>query len=213
VDRSLTFWLEESRSMGFTDLPTVVSASSTSVGSEAQPGFAESIGGCSGCVLCQGQQRFAYGQGPESVDLMMIGAAPSSEEIHTSHLFEGPSAELLTAMIEKGMKRSRSSVFVAHILPVGSREGASSGASCLPFLSAQIEAINPKVLVLLGATVLKVFRADLQGINSSLRGQWTEVLGRPTLPTFHPSFLLRQPQAKREAWNDLKRVMERLGWS
>ena len=116
-------------------------------------------------------------------------------------------------MIEKGMKRSRASIFVAHVLPVDAENSAQSTAPCIPFWEAQIEAINPKALMLLGASVLKAFRTDLPCVDSSARGQWTEAFGRPTLPTFHPSFLLRQPQAKREAWNDLKMVMERLGWS
>jgi len=209
VDRSLTFWLEESRLMGFSDLPMPFMDAPDASAPQRRSEFTQLIGDWLG----QGRFGLAHGQGPDRADLLIIGAAPKQVELHQAHLFEGPSAELLTAMIEKGMKRSRAAVFVAHVLPVEAENSAQPTPPCIPFWEAQIEAINPKVLMLLGASVLKAFRADLPGVDSSARGQWIEAFGRPALPTFHPSFLLRQPQAKREAWNDLKMVMERLGWS
>ena len=209
MDRSLTFWLEESRSMGFTDLPMSAVDPRDAGAPQERSEFTQLLSDW----LTQGRYGLAHGQGPDRADLMIIGAAPGQADLHRVDLFEGPCAELLTAMIERGMKRSRASIFITHILAVEPSGGAGSALPCMPFLKAQIEAVNPKVLVCLGATVLSAFRTDLPGVDSSARGQWTEVLGRPALPTFHPSFLLRQPQAKREAWNDLKKVMERLGWS
>jgi DNA polymerase len=195
--------------MGFSDLPMPSMDAQDASAPQGRSEFTQLIGDWFG----HGQVGLAHGQGPDRADLMIIGAAPKQSELRSVHLFEGPCAELLTAMIEKGMKRSRASVFVAQVLAVESENSEQSASPCMPFWKAQIEAINPKVLMLLGASVLKSFRADLPGVDSSARGQWIEAFGRPALPTFHPSFLLRQPQAKREAWNDLKMVMERLGWS
>ena len=209
MDRTLAFWLEESRLMGFSDLPVPSMDPRDASAPQERSEFTQLLGDWFG----QGRYGLAHGQGPNCADLMIIGAAPSQGDPRGVDLFQGPCAELLTAMIQKGMKRSRASVFVAHVLAAAPESGGEPASPCVPFWAAQVQAVNPKVLMLLGASVLKAFRTDLPGVDSSSRGQWTEVFGRPALPTFHPSFLLRQPQAKREAWNDLKMVMERLGWS
>ena len=85
-------------------------------------------------------------------------------------------------------------------------------SACLPFLHAQIEALKPKAILLLGAVALRCLVPGSGGIRKR-RGQWLEVQGIPALPTYHPSYLLRQPEEKRAAWKDLQTLMFHLGWS
>ena len=81
---------------------------------------------------------------------------------------------------------------------------------CLPFLKEQIRLVRPEVIVLLGATAVHYLLGRQEGI-MRIRGRWLEYQGIPVMPTYHPAFLLRQEQAKRDAWEDLKQVMRRLG--
>jgi uracil-DNA glycosylase family 4 len=211
--------------MGLTEAPVVASPDRASAAASAQPVIEAGsgvegllaverwMGDCRRCGLCDGRTNLVYGEGNPAADLMFIGAAPSAEEDQIGRPFFGASGELLTRMIEQGMQRPRRSVFIANIVkcrPPGDRQPKPDEiASCLPFLLAQIAAVSPKVIVLLGDLALKGFRPDLPGIIHS-RGQWIELGGIPTMPTFHPTFLLREAEAKRAAWMDLKKVMERL---
>ena len=81
---------------------------------------------------------------------------------------------------------------------------------CIPFLRRQVRLVRPKTIVALGATAVKGLLATDRGINS-LRGTWHDFDGIPLMPTFHPAYLLRMPVAKRDAWNDLKLVLAKLG--
>ena len=157
-------------------------------------------------------QRFTVGLGSHAAELMFVSVGESGSGHFDGRRMVGAAFDLLTAMIEKGMKRSRRDVFVSWTIPTGSDGQGVVEDDCLACLSAQIEWVEPKVVVLLGARALQLFRPDLQDVGG-YRGQWIELAGRMALPTFHPEFLLRQPQAKRDAWQDLQRVMERLGWS
>ncbi len=157
-------------------------------------------------------QRFTVGLGPRDAELMFIGLGESKGDYFDGRGMVGDAFDLLSAMIEKGMKRSRRDIFVSWTIPTNLHEQGGVEDDCLRCLRAQIDWVSPKVIVLLGARALQLFRPDLQDVGR-YRGQWIELAGRMALPTFHPEFLLRQPQAKRTAWQDLQQVMERLGWS
>ena len=207
VDADVRFWLEEAKSMGFTDVP-----SSPVQGSQAlEEVVAEPVLQFAHAIEPAGQ-RYTVGMGAQPAELMFISVGEATGECFDGQRIVGDAFDLLMAMIEKGLQRPRHEVFVSWVLHSNSHDQGMIEDDCLACLSAQIEWVSPKVVVLLGARALQLFRPDLDDLGR-YRGQWVELAGRMALPTFHPEFLLRQPKAKREAWHDLQRVMERLGWS
>jgi len=154
---------------------------------------------------------------------MFVGEAPGADEDRLGEPFVGKAGQLLTKIIET-MGLSRESVYIANILKCRpDTPGQSYGnrpptpeemERCLPYLHAQIDLIKPKAIVALGATAVDGLFGKVPGIGiTKLRGRWREYRGIPVMPTYHPSYLLRpNPQnVKREAWEDMMQVMERLG--
>ena len=140
---------------------------------------------------------------------MFIGEAPGADEDEQGVPFVGRAGQLLTKMIE-GMGFRRDEVYIANVLkcrPPGNRNPEPDEvASCQPFLFRQIASIRPKVIVTLGAFAARAL-LDTQAPVSRLRGRVYDVHGAKLIPTFHPSFLLRSPGYKREAWEDLKKAL------
>jgi DNA polymerase len=143
---------------------------------------------------------------------MFVGEGPGAEEDRTGRPFVGQAGHLLDAMIF-AMGFERRMVYIANVVkcrPPGNRDPKDDEvAACADFLDRQIDLIRPKVIVALG----KPASRRLTGTNKpmgALRGRWSSYRGIPLMPVFHPAYLLRQPQLKREAWADLKMVMERL---
>ena len=145
---------------------------------------------------------------------MFVGEAPGADEDATGVPFVGRAGQLLTKMIESGMGLSRNDVYIANVLkcrPPGNRNPEPAEiASCRPYLEAQIELVKPSVLVALGKFASQFLLATDEPI-SRLRGRWGSRGGIPVMPTYHPSFLLRQPEKKKEAWEDLQQVLRKLG--
>ncbi|OPZ27921.1 MAG: Uracil DNA glycosylase superfamily protein [Lentisphaerae bacterium ADurb.BinA184] len=175
-------------------------------------GLAAAVAGCRRCRLHAGRTQTVFGEGARNAAVMFVGEGPGEEEDRTGRPFVGLAGGLLTRMIA-AMQFSREEVYIANIVkcrPPGNRTPQpDEAAACLPYLLRQIELIKPKVLVLLGAVPLRyVMRID--GI-TRVHGQWMEFGGIPCLPTYHPAYLLRSPQMKKESWEDLQKVMQRLG--
>lgn len=175
---------------------------------------ADQAAACTRCVLCQQRLRVVPGQGnPNQPDILFVGEAPGADEDEQGLAFVGRAGQLLTKMIE-AMGYTRDQVFIANICkcrPPDNRQPSSDEMqACLPFLRVQIAAIRPKVIVALGAVAVKGLLESTVGI-TRLRGTWTTYDGIPTMPTYHPAYLLRLPPAKKEAWEDLKKVLQRLG--
>jgi len=172
------------------------------------------IGDCRRCRLCDGRKKIVFGQGSPVAELMFVGEAPGADEDAQGLAFVGRAGQLLTDMIEKGMKMKRSDVFIANVIkcrPPGNRAPETDEVTtCQPFLEAQIKAIQPRVIVALGATAGK-FMARSGDPISRLRGRFASWDGIPVMPTFHPAYLLRNPSAKKTVWEDLKLVMDALG--
>jgi DNA polymerase len=157
-----------------------------------------------------------FGVGAEDAPLVFVGEGPGAEEDRTGEPFVGPAGQLLDKMIE-AMGWSRASVYIANIVkcrPPGNRNPQPDEiAACAPFLEAQLRATAPRVIVALGrpaATTLLGRDAPI----SALRGAFHDRDGVQVMPTFHPAYLLREPERKRDTWSDLKLVMaelERLG--
>ena len=145
---------------------------------------------------------------------MFVGEAPGADEDATGVPFVGRAGQLLTKMIEAGMGLSRSDVYIANVLkcrPPGNRNPEPAEiASCRPYLDAQIALVRPSVLVALGKFAAQ-FLLETEEPISRLRGRWGDRHGIPVMPTYHPSFLLRQPDRKKEAWEDLQLVLHKLG--
>ena len=177
---------------------------------------------CARCAhLARSRRNVVFGVGNESADLMFVGEAPGMDEDAQAEPFVGKAGQLLTKIIQT-MGLSRDEVYIANILKCrpdtpkqrfGNRPPTSDEmAECLPYLLRQIELIQPKVLVALGATALVgLFGKQREGITAA-RGKWREYRGIPLMPTFHPSYLLRRntPEEKRKVWVDMLAVMERL---
>jgi len=172
------------------------------------------LGDCVRCPLHQqGRMQIVFGTGSPCADLMFIGEAPGADEDKQGEPFVGRAGQLLNNMIgAMGLKRE--DVYIANVIkcrPPGNRTPLPEEcAVCSPFLLRQIEVIAPQVIVALGAVAAKTLLAVNQSLGS-LRGRWYEFHGVPLAVTFHPAYLLRNPPAKKDAWQDLQMVMKRLG--
>ena len=169
---------------------------------------------CSRCKLHrQGRRQIVFGVGNSNADLMFVGEAPGADEDEQGIPFVGRAGQLLTKMIA-AMGFERDQVYIANVIkcrpPQNRPPEPDEIASCEPFLFRQIDAIAPKVIVALGSFAAKTLLATDQSI-SRLRGKVYDVRGVKLIPTFHPSYLLRSPDKKREAWEDLKAARALLG--
>ena len=180
-----------------------------------------------GCVKCpnlvSARKNVVFGVGNADAELMFVGEAPGADEDAQGEPFVGAAGQLLTKMIQ-AMGLSRDSVYIANILKCrpdtpgqqyGNRKpNPDEMRTCIPWLHQQIDLIRPKVLVGLGATAIEGLLGKTTGI-MRLRGQWHTYREIPLMPTYHPAFLLRNQamSEKRNVWEDLLKVMERLGLS
>lgn len=171
--------------------------------------------------LARARRNVVFGVGNVHSPLMFVGEAPGMDEDERGEPFVGKAGQLLTRIIQT-MGMDRDSVYIANILKCrpdtptqksGNRKPTPDEMkTCLPYLLAQIDIVQPKVLVALGATAVEGLFGPTQGI-SRLRGQWMSFRQIPVMPTYHPAYLLRNQSltVKREVWEDMLRVLERLG--
>jgi len=174
----------------------------------------EDIGDCRRCKLCEKRTQIVFGVGNPNAELMFVGEGPGEDEDRKGEPFVGRAGQLLTDIITKGMGLARSDVYIANVVkcrPPGNRNPEPDEiAACQPFLFRQIETISPKVVVALGKFAAQTLLETATPI-SKLRGQWFPFRGRKLMPTFHPSYLLRNPADKKLVWEDVKLVMAELG--
>ena len=171
------------------------------------------LGDCRRCKLCSGRTNIVFGVGNPHAELVFVGEGPGEQEDLQGVPFVGPAGELLTKMIQ-AMGFSRDQVYICNVVkcrPPGNRNPEPDEiAACEPFLGAQIAAISPKVIVALGKFAAQTLLRDTTPI-SRLRGSWASYGGVKLMPTFHPAYLLRSPEEKKRAWEDLQLVMKELG--
>ena len=175
---------------------------------------ASKVAACKQCALCEKRQQTVPGQGQAiAPDILFLGEAPGAEEDEQGQPFVGKAGQLLTKMIE-AMGYTREQVFITNICkcrPPGDRPPSiEEMQACLPYLRSQLAAIRPRVIVALGATTVKGLFESNTGV-SRLRGTWTHYANIPLMPTYHPTYLLRYPLAKKNAWEDLQKVLVKLG--
>jgi DNA polymerase len=179
------------------------------------------------CVKCphlaRARKNVVFGGGDIQSPLMFVGEAPGADEDEQGEPFVGRAGQLLTRIIET-MGFSRSTVYIANVLKCRpDTPGQTSGnrkptgeemQTCLPYLQAQIDLIEPRVIVALGATAVQGLFGKADGI-TKIRGRFQTFRQTPVMPTYHPAYLLRNPnlKAKREVWEDMLQVMETLGLS
>jgi DNA polymerase len=176
---------------------------------EALVAIRDDIGDCTRCKLhAQGRQQIVFGVGNPDADLMFVGEAPGGDEDIQGIPFVGRAGQLLTKIIE-AIDLKRDDVYIANVIkcrpPQNRNPEPDEIAECEPFLVRQIEAIEPKVIVTLGKFAAQTLLRTDDPI-SRLRGRVFDYRGAKLVPTFHPAFLLRNPAAKREVWEDMKLV-------
>ena len=166
------------------------------------------LGHCQRCKLCQHRKTVVFGEGSPAARLMFIGEGPGEQEDLQGRPFVGKAGQLLDKMIE-AMGLQRSEVYIANVVkcrPPGNRNPEPDEiASCSPFLFRQVELIRPEVIVALGKFAAQTLLQTDARI-SALRGKFHPFRGAKLMPTFHPAYLLRNPESKREAWSDLRQV-------
>jgi uracil-DNA glycosylase len=171
------------------------------------------LGDCQRCKLCTGRKNIVFGAGNPRAELVFVGEGPGEQEDLQGVPFIGAAGELLTKMIQ-AMGFSRDDVYICNVVkcrPPGNRNPEPDEiAACEPFLRAQLMALQPKIIVALGKFAAQTLLRDSTPI-TRMRGQWREYQGVKLMPTFHPAYLLRSPNEKRKAWEDLQQVMKILG--
>ncbi len=237
--RELAGWLRYYRELGFTHLyrktlppqaavpsvPAVAAVSATPLRAAVSPPeslFAgttaretlaqirEDLGDCRRCKLWEGRKSIVFGSGNPQAELLFVGEGPGADEDAQGLPFVGRAGQLLTDMIEKGLKIPRPDVYICNIVkcrpPENRKPEKEEVAACRQFVERQIEAVRPRIVIALGATAAETL-LDVRQSMASLRGQWHEFRGIPLLVTYHPAYLLRDPTKKPQTWEDLKMVL------
>jgi DNA polymerase len=179
---------------------------------DALRGLREEIGDCQRCKLCKKRKSIVFGEGSSHAHLMFVGEGPGRDEDIQGRPFVGEAGKLLTKLIEKlGMRRDN--VYIANIVkcrpPHNRNPEEDEIATCRPFVEKQIEIIEPRVIVCLG----KIAAQSLLRLKvpiSRMRGAFQKFNDISVMPTFHPAYLLRNPEDKWLTWDDMQQVMEKL---
>ena len=173
----------------------------------------EDLGDCTRCKLHKKRNKLVFGDGSAKAQLVFVGEGPGADEDAQGLPFVGRAGKLLTQMIE-AMGLQRKDVYICNVVkcrpPENRTPEPDEVQTCSPYLLRQIDAIDPKVIVCLGAVAAKTLLQTTRGI-SQYRGEWQEWRGRKLLATYHPAYLLRNPPAKADVWKDLQKVMAELG--
>lgn len=166
------------------------------------------LGDCRRCRLHAQRTQIVFGTGNPRAKLVFVGEAPGREEDLQGEPFVGQAGQLLTKIIE-AIGLTRQEVYITNIIkcrpPENRNPAAEEIAACEPFLIKQLRAIRPRLICALGTFAAQTLLKTEEKI-SSLRGKFQEYQGIPLMPTYHPAFLLRNPQRKREVWEDMKKI-------
>jgi uracil-DNA glycosylase len=171
------------------------------------------LGDCTRCKLHKlGRQQIVFGVGNPHAELMFVGEAPGADEDIQGEPFVGRAGQLLTKIIE-AMGFTRDQVYIANLIkcrpPQNRNPEPDEMEQCEPFLLRQIDTIKPKVIVALGKFAAQALLRTADPI-TKLRGREFKYRDAILMPTYHPAYLLRTPSAKREVWEDMKRVKQLL---
>lgn len=176
--------------------------------------LAEEIRPCTRCELSKHRKQTVFARGTGSSGVCFVGEGPGADEDAQGFPFVGKAGQLLDRMI-LAMGFERDEVYVCNVVkcrpPDNRKPEPDEMAACMPYLSEQLELVAPQVIVALGATAVQGLLGTTEGI-TRMRGKWKTLRGQiPVMPTFHPAYLLRNPPAKREVWEDLQEVLRHIG--
>jgi len=189
-----------------------VAPTAAPVGGETLEAIRSDIGDCQRCKLAPTRTTIVFGSGNPNADIVFVGEAPGYEEDQQGLPFVGEAGRLLTKIIEStGIKRE--DAYICNILkcrPPGNRNPEPDEVLvCSPFLKRQIAAIGPKIVCCLGKFAAQTLLQNAAPI-SRLRGEFHDIDGMRVIATFHPAYLLRSPEKKREVWEDMKQIRAEL---
>ena len=198
----LKAYLEYLKGMGIEGLPFSL---------PLRPGLSEvreELGDCKRCKLHRTRKTLVFGEGNEKAVLMFVGEGPGYDEDLQGRPFVGKAGQLLTKIIES-IQLERDEVYITNIVkcrpPQNRTPEADEVLACRPFLLKQIKAVQPKIICCLGAVAAQSLLQTAEKI-TALRGRLFDFEGIRVIPTYHPAFLLRNPERKREVWEDMKRI-------
>ncbi len=169
----------------------------------------EELDDCRRCRLAKGRKNIVFGSGHPRASLMFVGEGPGYEEDQQGQPFVGAAGQLLTKIIQ-AINLTREQVYICNIVkcrPPNNRNPESDEIkACLPFLERQIAAIQPGLICALGSVAARTLLNTHEPI-SRIRGRFHDYHGIKVMPTYHPAFLLRNPDRKRDVWEDMKMLM------
>ncbi len=201
----LKSYLEYLKGMGIEALPFPLPSKSTLQQVRAE------MGDCKRCKLHRARRTLVFGEGNEKAILMLVGEGPGYEEDLQGRPFVGKAGQLLTKILQS-IHLEREEVYIANIVkcrpPQNRNPELDEISACRPFLLKQIQVIQPKIICALGTFAAQSLLQTTEKI-SALRGRVFDLHGIRVIPTYHPAFLLRNPERKREVWEDMKRIA---GW-
>jgi len=208
----LRTYLEYLKGMGITTLPVAenVPEKAPRLETLTLADVRKELGDCKRCKLHRTRKTIVFGEGNEKATLMFIGEGPGYDEDVQGRPFVGKAGQLLTKIIES-VHLSREEVYIANIIkcrpPQNRNPEPDEIGSCNPFLMKQIRVIQPKIICALGTfSAQTLLKTDTK--ITALRGKLYDLEGIKVIPTYHPAFLLRNPERKREVWEDMKKIAE-----
>lgn len=170
------------------------------------------LGECTRCKLHRHRTQIVFGVGNPNANLVFVGEAPGADEDAQGEPFVGRAGQLLTKIIE-AMGMHREDVYICNIIkcrpPNNRTPEADEIVACQPFLLEQLRAIGPRFICALGGPAAQTLLRTKEPI-SRLRGRFHDYHGIPLLPTFHPAFLLRNPNEKKTVWEDMKLLLRHM---
>jgi DNA polymerase len=182
------------------------------------PALREAVAGCTACKLCSGRTQTVFGVGNPQAHWMVVGEAPGEQEDRQGEPFVGKSGQLLDSMLRalgltRGEAEPARQVFIANTLkcrPPGNRNPEPEElAQCEPFLIRQIELVKPRIILAMGRFAVQSLLRSSEPIGR-LRGKVHRYQGVPLVVTYHPAYLLRSPEEKARAWDDLCLAFEHM---
>jgi DNA polymerase len=211
----LKSYLEYLKGMGISSLPASENNSEKtgSSGIQTLTEVRKELGDCKRCKLHRTRRTIVFGEGNEKASLMLIGEGPGYDEDVQGRPFVGKAGQLLTKILQS-INLPREEVYIANIIkcrpPQNRNPEPDEIQSCNPFLMKQISAIQPKIICALGTfSAQTLLKTDTK--ITALRGRVFDFEGTKVIPTYHPAFLLRNPERKREVWEDMKKIAELVG--
>ncbi len=193
--------------------PQKAAFASPKFGSETLEALQHEIGDCKLCKLCKSRTHIVFGEGNPNARLAFVGEGPGYDEDKSGRPFVGEAGQLLTRIIQ-AMKLSREDVYICNVVkcrPPGNRTPQPDEIrACMPFLKHQLFLIQPEFICALGAVAAQTLLKTEVSI-SKLRGKFHTYKNIKVMPTFHPAYLLRSPDKKREVWEDVQKIMKEMG--